>query len=102
MVWRADLDQDVKEKIYYFFMQYGRTGSLEKIKAERAVLKGTSDGWGPFLASSNAQLLSTRQIELYKSKLKAETAGDKAGAEKVAAELKKLEEYMTVIGKSGY
>ncbi|MFZ4809317.1 MAG: phosphonate ABC transporter substrate-binding protein [Hyphomicrobiaceae bacterium] len=102
IVWRADLDQDVKERIYFFFMQYGRTGSLEKVKAERAILKNLSDGWGPFLASSNAQLLSTRQIELYKTKLKAEKANDKAGIEKADADLKKLEDHMAVIGKGGY
>jgi phosphonate ABC transporter, periplasmic phosphonate binding protein len=30
MVWRADLPQMAKEKIYYFFMQYGRFGDMEK------------------------------------------------------------------------
>ncbi len=102
MVWRADLPQDVKEKIYFFFMQYGRVGDLAKVKREREILKNMSDGWGPFLASSNAQLVSTRQIELYKKKLKAEKDGDKAAIAKVEADLKQLEEYTTVVGKAGY
>lgn len=102
MVWRADLPQDVKERIYYFFMQYGRVGDLAKVKRERENLKNMSDGWGPFLASSNAQLVSTRQIELYKKKLKAEKEGDKAAIAKVDADLKQLEEYTALVGKAGY
>jgi len=78
MVWRSKLSQDAKQKIYFFFMQYGRMGDMEKVKRERAVLAQLSDGWGPFLASSNAQLLDVRQIEAFKAKLKAQRSGDAA------------------------
>jgi phosphonate transport system substrate-binding protein len=102
MVWRKDLDEEAKQKIYYFFMQYGRFGDEEKVARERAVLANTSDGWGPFLASSNAQLLDVRQIEAFKAKLKAEQAGD-ADAVKVAeAELAKLQGYAKIVGQAGY
>jgi phosphonate transport system substrate-binding protein len=102
MVWRKDLDEEAKQKIYYFFMQYGRFGNEEKVARERAVLANTSDGWGPFLASSNAQLLDVRQIEAFKAKLKAEQAGD-ADAVKVAeAELAKLQGYAKIVGQAGY
>jgi phosphonate transport system substrate-binding protein len=102
MVWRKDLDEEAKQKIYYFFMQYGRFGNEEKVARERAVLANTSDGWGPFLASSNAQLLDVRQIVAFKAKLKAEQAGD-ADAVKVAeAELAKLQGYAKIVGQAGY
>ena len=96
MVWRKDLDQNAKEKIYFFFMQYGRFGDTEKVKRERATLANVSDGWGPFLASSNAQLLDVRQIEVLKAKIKAENKGDKDGVKKAEAELAKI------VGKAGY
>ena len=77
MVWRKDLDQDAKEKIYFFFMQYGRFGDADKVKRERAVLANLSDGWGPFLASSHAQLLDVRQIEAFMARIKAGNRGGK-------------------------
>ena len=102
MVWRMDLDQDAKEKIYYFFMQYGRFGDAEKVKRERETLAKVSDGWGPFLASSNAQLLDVRQIEAFKSKLKAQQKGDADGVAKAEAELARLAEMAKVVGSAGY
>ena len=102
IVWRKDLAQDVKEKTYFFFMQYGRFGDMEKVKHEREVLAGVSDGWGPFLASSNAQLLDVRQIEAFKAKLKAERAGDKDAIAEAEALLKSLAEQAAVVGQSGY
>ncbi|MDF2999852.1 MAG: phnD [Xanthobacteraceae bacterium] len=72
IVWRKDLPADLKAKIYTFFMTYGRNGSPEEIERARAVLAKTSDGWGPFLASSDAQLIPIRQLELFKSRVKAE------------------------------
>ena len=102
MVWRKDLPEEAKQKIYYFFMQYGRFGDAEKVKRERAVLANTSDGWGPFLASSNAQLLDVRQIEAFKAKIKAENAGDEAGVEAAEEQLKELQAYAKVVGQAGY
>ena len=83
-------------------MQYGRFGDMEKVKHEREVLAGVSDGWGPFLASSNAQLLDVRQIEAFKAKLKAERAGDKDAIAEAEALLKSLAEQAAVVGQSGY
>lgn len=102
MVWRKELSAEAKEKIYYFFMQYGRFGDMEKVKREREILAGLSDGWGPFLASSNAQLLDVRQIEAFKSKLKAERKGDAAAVAEAEKELANLKEMANVIGKAGY
>src|SRR3546814_9672447 len=79
MVWRKALPEDAKQKIYYFFMQYGRFGDPEKVQRERKILAEMSDGWGPFLASSNAQLLDVRQIEAFKALVDAQTENDAEG-----------------------
>lgn len=102
MVWRKALSEDAKQKIYYFFMQYGRFGDADKVQRERAILAGMSDGWGPFLASSNAQLLDVRQIEAFKAKAEAEAAGDAAAIEAAAAELEALKAYAGMVGQAGY
>jgi phosphonate transport system substrate-binding protein len=102
MVWRGDLSDEVKAKIYYFFMQYGRFGGADKVKEERAVLADLSDGWGPFLASSNAQLLDVRQIEAFKAKLKAERAKDADAIKAADALLADLAEQAKIVGKAGY
>jgi phosphonate transport system substrate-binding protein len=103
MVWRADLPEAVKQKIYYFFMQYGRMGDMEKVKHERDVLANLSDGWGPFLASSNAQLIPIRQLELFRNKVRIqndETMSDDEKAQEIAeidAQLDELSEYEQVV-----
>ena len=102
MVWRKDLSPEAKSKIHYFFMQFGRFGDAEKVKAERAILSGVGDGWGPFLASSNAQLNDVRQIELFKKKIKAEKAGDKEAIAKIDADLEALGELSAIIGNAGF
>lgn len=102
MVWRKNLDDEAKQKIYYFIMQYGRFGPMEKVKKERETLADLSDGWGPFLASSNAQLLDVRQIEAFKKKLKAEQKGDTAAIAEAEKELKMLKDMAAVVGKAGY
>lgn len=90
IVWRKDLPADLKAKIYTFFMTYGRLGSPEEVERARAVLAKTSDGWGPFLASSDAQLIPIRQLELFKSRVKAEK-NEKLSADEKTAELKKID-----------
>lgn len=102
MVWRGDLSAEAKQKIYYFFMQYGRFGDIEKVKHEREVLANMSDGWGPFLASSNAQLLDVRQIEAFKALVTAKNAGDEAAVKAAEEELAALKSQATVVGQAGY
>ena len=102
MVWREDLPEELKQKILYFFIQYGRFGDKEKVEHEREVLSQLSDGWGPFLASSNAQLIDVRQIEAFKDKLKAQREGDEEGVQKAEQELKQLQEYSKIVGEGGY
>jgi phosphonate transport system substrate-binding protein len=102
MVWRKDLPEDVKQKILYFFIQYGRFGDMDKVSREREILANMSDGWGPFLASSNAQLLEVRQIEAFKKKLKAEAKNDASGVKAVEADLAELQKMSAVVGQGGY
>ena len=102
MVWRKELSDEVKQKMYFFFMQYGRFGDIEKVQRERAVLGDLSDGWGPFLASSNAQLLDVRQIEAFKAKIKAQNAGDEEGVKAAEKTLAELQAYAGVVGQAGY
>ncbi|MBS9478766.1 phosphonate ABC transporter substrate-binding protein [Ancylobacter radicis] len=90
IVWRKDLPADLKAKIYYFFMSYGRLGTPEEIEHARAVLAKTSDGWGPFLASSDAQLIPIRQLELFKAKVKTQN-DDKLSADEKAAKVKEID-----------
>ena len=108
MVWRKELPSAVKQRILFFFMQYGRFGDMEKVKRERKVLANLSDGWGPFLASSNAQLLDVRQIETFKKKLKAQRNKKLSDADRAKAieaadeELKALKAFAEVVGDGGY
>lgn len=102
MVWRKELPQDAKQKIYYFFMQYGRFGDPEKVKHEREVLAQMSDGWGPFLASSNAQLIDVRQIEAFKALVTAQSAGDAEAVQAAEQELAELKAMAGIVGEAGY
>ena len=58
IVWRKNLPEDAKQKIYGFFMNYGKTPE------EQQVLKGLS--WAPFRPSSDLQLVPIRQLSLFK------------------------------------
>ena len=90
LVWRADLPADMKAKIYTFFLTYGRLGSDEEVARQRAILAKTSDGWGTFVPSSNAQLYPIRQLELFKTRLKVE-ASDKLSADEKAKQLEEID-----------
>lgn len=62
LVWRKDLDQEMKDKLYTFVMTYGRIGSPEQVEAARKVL--TALQWAPFKPSSDAQLYPIRVLEI--------------------------------------
>lgn len=95
-VWRKDLPADLKAKIYTFFMTYGRNGTPEEIAAARAALAKTSDGWGPFLASSDAQLIPIRQLELFKAKTKLQN-DDKVAADEKAKKIKAIDDQLAAL-----
>jgi len=97
LVWRSDLDPEVKAKVYTFVMSYGRLGRPEEVAAARKVL--ASLGWAPFRPSSNAQLYPIRQLELNKEALKVRGDSKMSDAEKNAklAELQKQIEKITAL-----
>jgi phosphonate transport system substrate-binding protein len=101
IVIRKSLDEGLKQKIVYFLIQFGRYGSLDKIKHERKILENTVDGWGPFLASSNGQLVDVRTIIAYKKLISAKSKNDYKEIEKLEKELKELEE-MSKLFRAGY
>lgn len=57
-MWRKNLSEGTKDKVYDFFMNYGKTPE-EKTVLERL-------GWAPFRASSDLQLVPIRQLALFK------------------------------------
>lgn len=89
LVWRKDLDPDIKAKLYTFIMTYGRNGTPEEIAEGRKVLGALQ--WAPFRPSSNAQLYPIRQLELNKQVLKVKADTKLSDTEKQAklAELQK-------------
>jgi phosphonate transport system substrate-binding protein len=97
LVWRADLDPEVKARIYMFIMTYGRSGTPEQIKAAREVLKALT--WSPFIPSSNAQLYPIRQLELSKEILRIQ-GDDKIPAEEKKAKLAEIQAQLDAVNKT--
>jgi phosphonate transport system substrate-binding protein len=88
MVMRKDLPETTKTKIKDFFYTYGKTEEEKKVLWNLSKLSG-------FKASSNAQLVPIRQLELFRDKTKIEADAKLSDAEKKAkvAEIdKKLSE----------
>ena len=77
IVWRKNLPESAKGKIYNFFMNYGKSGD----KQELANLDKLQ--WAPFRPSSDDQLLPVRQLVLFKNRLKLVNSG-KASKEDIA------------------
>lgn len=101
ILWRKDLDQEIKDKIYTFFFSYGRLGSPEDVARAREVLGGLQ--WAPFRPSSDAQLYPIRIMELTKEEFQVQSddkmsADDKAKAlEELKAEKEKYEGLMAKV-----
>lgn len=93
LVWRKDLPAEVKAKVYTFLLTYGRLGTEEEVAHAREVLAQASDGWGPFVPSSDAQLIPIRQLELFKSKVKLQN-DDKLGADEKAKKIKEIDDQL--------
>ncbi|SUG26200.1 Phosphate-import protein phnD precursor [Salmonella enterica subsp. arizonae] len=58
IVWRKNLSDATKDKVYDFFMNYGKTPEEKTVLARL--------GWAPFRPSSDLQLLPIRQLTLFK------------------------------------
>jgi phosphonate transport system substrate-binding protein len=61
LLWRENLPEDVKAKIYYAVMSFGRLGPPEQVREERELLE--NGDFRPFTPSSNLQLLPFREME---------------------------------------
>ncbi|WP_268800839.1 phosphonate ABC transporter substrate-binding protein [Pseudomonas huanghezhanensis] len=83
MVWRKSLSDDDKNKIREFFATYGDTDE------EKAVLKNMQ--MGKFLKSSDDQLLTIRQLDLFKQKSEV-TASTTLDANEKATRLKVIDD----------
>jgi phosphonate transport system substrate-binding protein len=87
LVWRQDLDPELKQKVYTFILTYGRLGTPEDVKAARAVLDGLQ--WAPFRPSSNAQLYPIRLLAISKE-MNNVMADDKLSEDEKNARLSEL------------
>ena len=88
LVWRKDLDGDVKARIYTFIMTYGRIGTPDQVAEARSVLNELQ--WAPFRPSSDAQLYPIRSLAINKDMLKVR-GDDKMSGEEKAAKLSELQ-----------
>lgn len=77
LVWRKDLPSDLKKKIQDFVVGYGKN------EREKEILKNMYRLAG-FKASTDAQLLPIRQLELFKDRKKFENDPNMSEAEKKA------------------
>lgn len=85
LLWRKDLDADVQQRVRQFFLSYGKGPDVAR---ELAILnKLTLSG---FRDSGNAQLLPTRQLELFKEKTRLE-ADASADPQQKAARLQAID-----------
>lgn len=75
LLWRKDLPEATKKKIRDFFLSYGKDAH------EKEVLKNIYN-YGGFRASSDAQLLPIRQLELFKQKVQLESDANIDAAKK--------------------
>ena len=67
LVFRADLSEDLKNRIRAFFLSYGRFG--DDVDGALEALADLSDGHQPYTHASNAQLYPIRQLRLFRDRL---------------------------------
>lgn len=88
IVWRKNLPENTKSKVYDFFMTYGTTGNAQEL-ANLDKLQ-----WKPFRASSDDQLLPVRQLILFKDRIKLVNSGNASTAD-IAA----IDEQLSVLNR---
>jgi phosphonate transport system substrate-binding protein len=102
LVWRKDLNPELKKKIADFFLNYGKAAGAE---GERQLKVLEPHLWKGFIKSDNNQLLPIRQLELYKSRNKVAGDSNLADADKkkqladLDAKLADLEKQMKALKK---
>lgn len=81
IVWRKDIDSELKAKLKRFFAAYGTSGP-EADREKQTLL--AIQKWIGFRQSSNAQLIPIRQIDLFRKKIKLESDTTLGAAERKA------------------
>jgi phosphonate transport system substrate-binding protein len=76
ILWRKNLPESVKGKVYSFIMNYGKSNDTHELK----VLKDLQ--WAPFKASSDDQLLPIRQLALFKERVNLSNSANMSAKEK--------------------
>jgi phosphonate transport system permease protein len=94
IIWRADLDEEAKQRLQYFFMNYGRMGTPEEIAEARSVLDPLY--FGLFLPSSNAHLDPIVQLEIVRDLTEARNDPDLTEAER-ATRVAELEQRLAEV-----
>jgi phosphonate transport system ATP-binding protein len=74
IIWRKDLDPQVKQRIRQFFLNYGRQGDAAQQQRERAILASLS--FGMFQPATNDHLLPVRVIEATSNLIQAQQRGN--------------------------
>jgi phosphonate transport system substrate-binding protein len=95
IMWRKDLPQDLKNEIKSFFLAYGHSGP-DAVREMALLNKLTLGG---FRESRNEQLKPTRQLELFKSKIKVE-ADASLSADERKVKLEDITRKLSDIAKS--
>jgi phosphonate transport system substrate-binding protein len=73
IIWRKDLDPDVKEKLRQFFLTYGQGDSPDAARARSYMARVHVGG---FKAADDSHLLPVREMEATQHWLQAKDAGD--------------------------
>jgi len=90
MLWRRDLDADVKQKVRDFFLGYGRDAR------EKQILKTLT--FAGFVPSDNSQLVPIRQLELARERAKLD-ADSVLSADDKAKKLAEIDHRLAELGK---
>lgn len=93
LVWRKNLPEEVKGKIYDFILGYGKTNNAQEL----AILKDLQ--WAPFKASSDDQLLPIRQLVLFKNRIKL-VNNPKLGQQEKAAKIQQIDDQLAELNRA--
>jgi phosphonate transport system substrate-binding protein len=89
IIWRKDLDPDVKEKLRQFFLTYGQGDGPEAARQRGYMAKVNVGG---FKAADNSHLLPVREMEATDIWLEAKDSGDPAKIAQAKATLDAIRE----------
>ncbi|TVO77859.1 phosphonate ABC transporter substrate-binding protein [Sedimenticola selenatireducens] len=92
IVWRKNLPEHTKSKIYDFLMSYGKNGDAK----EKQILADL--GWAPFKPSNDDQLLPIRQLVLYKNRIKLMNNSNLSEADK-AKQVKAIDDQLSELNR---